>query len=774
MEIFMEVQSKHPSQEKLAGSRARAPALALDHLLKLRCWTGKIRLMLRSWLQMVSMVHHRLPRPLRHRSAGYLAVLLIQIAILMIFLLGRPAPDFTFERLVPVLVVLLVALSWGVGPGLLVVLPGALLLTYLLFPPLFIWSFDSDGDGMNIISFLLVGAIFGLVASQSRRTRRRAEDMARELREEQTRTKREQLRLRTLLDVLPAPVGMVDAQGRFVERTPACKTLWGENAPVPYEIADYQGVKAWRPDSGKQLDVEEWGMARALMRGEVVTNQEVEIETFDGQRKVVIDSATPIRDETGAVLGAVGLLQDITERKRLERRTHEALQALLAMAEALVQTPDEYASPGQRAGLAVNLVAHRLAELAGNLLGCSNVSISGMDLEKGISQPLAVLGLSPEQERAWWAGDRRCARWMDGAHADVLARLQAGETLVLDMNDPLLRDEPNPYDARAILAVPMRVGERLVGLLVLDPRGKPPQYTPQEIALAEATAELGALVIEREQLLREREEAKANELALRQANQRMDAFLGMASHELKTPLTTVILGLQVSQRCFEHLLREGVIASDRAGKKLEAMCTQLNRAGFQAARLDRLVNDLLDVSRIQADKLALHLESVDLGSIICEAIQQQRQANPQRSILEYLPGNRAMQVNADAGRIEQVVTNYLTNALKYSAEEEPVEVGAALEGGTARVWVRDRGPGIPADEQEHIWERFHQAPGVEVRSGSGVGLGLGLYISQVIINRHDGQVGVASVPGEGATFWFTLPLAFPEQDAPGRIEEALQ
>lgn len=755
----MEAQPRHSSQEKRSRFRARAPALALNSLLKLQCWTIGIRLILSSWLQMNSLAPRWLPRPLRQRIAGYLTVLLIQImAILMIFLLVRPVPGFTFERLLSVLVVGLVALSWGIGPGLLVVLLGVLLLNCLVFPSLFIWDFDGDGDGINVISFLLVGVIFSLVASQSKRTRRRAEDMARELREEQTRTKREQIRLRTLLDVLPAPVGMVDAQGRFLERTPACKTLWGEGAPVPYEIADYRGVKAWWPDSGKQLDVEEWGMARAVTRGEIVTNQEVEIETFEGQHKVVIDSATPIRDETGAILGAVGLLQDITERKRLERRTHEALQALLAMAEALVQTPDEYAPPGRRPGLAVNLVAHRLAELASNLLGCSNVSISALDLEMGASQPLAVLGLSPEQEQAWWAGDRRVARWMDGTHSYVLARLQAGETLVLDITDPLLRDEPNPYNAQAILAVPMRVGERLVGLLTFDPRGEPPQYTPQEIALAEATAKLGALVIEREQLLREREEAKASELALRQANQRMDAFLGMASHELKTPLTTIILGLQLSQRCFENLLREEAIASDRAGKKLETMCAQLTRAGLQAARLERLVNDLLDVSRIQADKLALHLESVDLGSIICEVVQQQRQANPQRSILEFIPEGQTMLVNADAGRIEQVVTNYLTNALKYSAEEEPVEIGAALGEGMVRVWVRDRGPGIPAAEHEHIWERFHQAPGIEVRSGSGVGLGLGLYISQVIINRHSGQVGVESIPGKGATFWFTLPL----------------
>jgi signal transduction histidine kinase len=107
-----------------------------------------------------------------------------------------------------------------------------------------------------------------------------------------------------------------------------------------------------------------------------------------------------------------------------------------------------------------------------------------------------------------------------------------------------------------------------------------------------------------------------------------------------------------------------------------------------------------------------------------------------------------------------VLTNYLTNALKYSLEECPVDVMLEVVGSSiARVSVRDQGPGIPAEEQAHIWEIFHRVPGVEVLTGSGVGLGLGLYISRTIIERHGGQVGVESTVGLGSTFWFTLPLA---------------
>jgi len=116
-------------------------------------------------------------------------------------------------------------------------------------------------------------------------------------------------------------------------------------------------------------------------------------------------------------------------------------------------------------------------------------------------------------------------------------------------------------------------------------------------------------------------------------------------------------------------------------------------------------------------------------------------------------------LSLDAGRIGQVLTNFLTNALKYSPEDKPIVVSVRNEGALVRVAVRDEGPGLPPEEQERIWERFHQAAGVEAIGGMGVGLGLGLFISRSLIDRHGGELGVESVVGKGSTFWFTLPLS---------------
>ena len=260
--------------------------------------------------------------------------------------------------------------------------------------------------------------------------------------------------------------------------------------------------------------------------------------------------------------------------------------------------------------------------------------------------------------------------------------------------------------------------------------------------------------LESERWRREREVARSNELlAVQEANQYMDTFLGIAGHELKTPLTSIKLTLQLGERRVKQLIqRETALAGVVAPFQ-----EQFVRAHHQAERLDRLVNDLLDVSRVQAGKLDLYPATADLAAILREAVEEQRQAVPERALVLLIPADWNIPIIADADRIGQVVTNYLTNALKYSPADCSVEVGLDVYAQQARVWVHDQGPGLPIEEQEHIWERFHRAKGIEIQSGTGVGLGLGLHICRTIIERHQGQVGVESRPGMGSTFWFTLP-----------------
>ena len=287
----------------------------------------------------------------------------------------------------------------------------------------------------------------------------------------------------------------------------------------------------------------------------------------------------------------------------------------------------------------------------------------------------------------------------------------------------------------------------------------------------------GIMVMENASLRRAWEQARTQELAthasevgLREANRQLETFLGMASHELKTPLTSILMSQEMLKRRVQRLLRSLVGASEDAARQVEALQALADITLQQGGRLNRLVNDLLDTSRIRAGRFTLDIKRAELAAIVRLAVEEQRQAAPERLIHLHLPGSSSVLVQADPERIGQVVSNYLTNALKYSQEDRPVEVGVDRQDRQGRVWVRDQGPGIPPGEQEHLWDRFHRVPGIEIQSGSGIGLGIGLYISKTIIEQHGGQVGVQSTPGQGATFWFTLPLESLNQRLPNESD----
>jgi signal transduction histidine kinase len=184
----------------------------------------------------------------------------------------------------------------------------------------------------------------------------------------------------------------------------------------------------------------------------------------------------------------------------------------------------------------------------------------------------------------------------------------------------------------------------------------------------------------------------------------------------------------------------------------------LERAEHQISVQNRLTSDLIDVSRIRAGKLELHMQPCDLGQIVREIVENQRQVAEGRVITLELPTEK-MVICGDADRLGQVVSNYLTNALKYSSSDKPVEVAVTTDGATARVTVSDQGAGLTLDEQERVWERFYRAKDVQVLSGNGIGLGLGLHICKTIVEQHSGCVGLHSMPGKGSHFWFTLSLS---------------
>lgn len=259
---------------------------------------------------------------------------------------------------------------------------------------------------------------------------------------------------------------------------------------------------------------------------------------------------------------------------------------------------------------------------------------------------------------------------------------------------------------------------------------------------------------------RAREEAEQRE--------KMDIFLMLISHELRTPLTLLQLQLQLTQRSLASTQTNADTTIAQLEQVVQRGEVQVTAALDHWARLNRLVNELLEFARLRMEKDVCHLQGVDLWALLEKAIGEQRRSAPYPTIDLLLPPSAPVQVVADPDQLNQVLRNYLANAVKYSPEGTPVTVAAGVEAGHVLVRVRDQGPGLPQTEQERIWERFYRASNIEVQRGSSLGLGIGLYLCQQIIHAHHGTVGVESAPGKGSTFWFTLPLAPVAREHPAK------
>ncbi len=222
-----------------------------------------------------------------------------------------------------------------------------------------------------------------------------------------------------------------------------------------------------------------------------------------------------------------------------------------------------------------------------------------------------------------------------------------------------------------------------------------------------------------------------------------DEFLSIASHELKTPLTGIKAYIQLLERTYStanHLTIQ----------------TYIERANNEVLKLESLISDLLDISKIENGKLKINKAEIDLEKIINNAVDTINHTHKQSGMTIEREGDRLVNpVFADAIRIEQVLINFLTNAIKYSPGTEKVLVKTAIVDNSVYIAVQDFGIGIPLEKQKHIFSKFYR---VEESSVKFQGLGIGLYICAEIINQHQGSFGIDSKSGEGTTIHFTIPL----------------
>ncbi|KIA83643.1 histidine kinase [Kaistella solincola] len=254
-------------------------------------------------------------------------------------------------------------------------------------------------------------------------------------------------------------------------------------------------------------------------------------------------------------------------------------------------------------------------------------------------------------------------------------------------------------------------------------------------------------IYEQSRALNEMQKKLLEEIEFRkEAERKKDEFISIASHELKTPMTSI--------KGYIQLLERSVDKNDIATVK-----ARLQKVQNQVEKLNLLVADLLDISKIESGKLKFNKKYFNFNEILDHIIEIMQQANPDVKFIR--KGEINTEIFGDEMRVEQVIINFITNAIKYAPDSNEVHITSEQRGNEIYFSVRDFGIGIAKDHQLRIFDKFYR---VEETSERFQGLGIGLYICQEIIERHQGSIGINSVPGEGSEFYFTIPL-HPEMDA---------
>lgn len=458
-----------------------------------------------------------------------------------------------------------------------------------------------------------------------------------------------------------------------------------------------------------------------------------ELQLRDG-RSIERHSAAVI-GEGGELDGRVWFFRDVTSRKQAERRERQLIEERAARAEA---------ERGEQRW-------EFLAEVSRQLASSLDVEATLADVAKLAVPRVAdccIIDLVDRNGAARRAAVHPC----DDANPEVVDRLRSlAPDLALDRGvggalrqrasrieriDPG-RDEPTPSLARlgdlgmrVALCVPLLSRTEVLGVITFA--RSQPEVAPSDVRLAEQVAERAALALESAILYRRAQQT----IAMR------DEFLSVASHELRTPITA----LRFANQGLARALSRGAAADAAQVRSFVEASAQQER------RLAHLVDRLLDVSRIQAGRLELSRERLDLAQLAREAAALVSDALAASGSSLHLDAPAEVFGEWDRDRLEQVLVNLLTNAIKYGAGQ-PIELTVRGDARRATVTVRDRGIGIAPEAQPLVFDRFQRAASPRHYAG----LGLGLYIVRGIVEAHGGQVRLQSAPGAGSSFTVELP-----------------
>ncbi|GIV98270.1 MAG: hypothetical protein KatS3mg057_2927 [Herpetosiphonaceae bacterium] len=526
----------------------------------------------------------------------------------------------------------------------------------------------------------------------------------------------------------------------------AARRIHGGIARLGVPIERYTEAYNLFTCDGRPYPPEALPLARAVSAGETVMDAELCIHHSDGSRAIISASATPVIAEDGRQLGAVLVVRDITAQRALERQKDELLQARdRALAEA-IQAQSRLAFLAEASvELATSLdyetTLQRVARLAvPTLADCCAVDVLEED---GAIHPVATVHFDPIKEQQVQELRRRYPTNPTARHGIAHVLRRAVPKIIPEITDTLL--ESNACDTEHLamlrglgfksgLIVPIVARGRTLGAITFIMAESGRRYDEDDLALAEELARRAAVAIDNARLYHESQEA----LKIR------DQFLSIAAHELKTPITALLGYTQLLQR-----------RAEREGSADERNVRALHSLSEQAQRLNRLINALLDISRIRTGQFTIERERVDITALARRMVEE-LQPTLEHHRLEFRAPAEPLFAEGDELRLEQVLQNLLQNAVKYSPNGGLIQVIVDRQDAEVRIAVVDQGIGIPEESLPKLFTRFYRASNVS--GGQISGMGIGLYVVKEIIALHGGRLGVESIEGKGSTFTVYLPL----------------
>jgi PAS domain S-box-containing protein len=487
---------------------------------------------------------------------------------------------------------------------------------------------------------------------------------------------------------------------------------------------------------------------RAVLSGrEAVDIPEEPIQTVHRGNRILHTRKIPLFGPDGKPIYLLGISEDITESKIAEERRLQLIRKETAGLEREKSVRRLANLAEVSASLVSTLNYHEALQEVAKLLVpgfCDLISFT-IEREEGKFERVVTLHRDPSKAPLLAELDK-VNPIESGRGAGARVAMEAGKTILYSpVNDEQLRKVVSSehhfkitkeIGIRHLLLVPITNRVREMGVISFINGPGERGFDFEDQLFAEELGRRAGLAIDNAILY---ERAQKAILA-------RDEFLSIASHELKTPVTSLKLQIQITRRNVKP--ETGQIPSP------EKLIKFLDIANAQVDRLTRLIEDLLDVSRIQAGKITFDFESVDLGELMHDVIS--RYADPLREAgCELtLQIEKKVMAEVDKGRFEQVMVNLISNSIKY-APGKPVRISLREAGNQAEISVKDSGPGIPAERLPRIFERFERA----VSSRNISGLGLGLFITREILKAHGGTIRVISEPGKGTDFIVQLPKA---------------